>query len=232
MSRSSLVLLAIAFSVPSVGFAAGKKTYTLRYKFKPGDVIRYEVDHRADIQSTMEKTTQRAQTRSQSLKAWKVIDVLASGEMEMQNVVERVRMTNRLPDRAEQVFDSTKDETPPPGFADAAKAVGVPLSQFRIQPWGEVTDRTIKHHQPAADPHAPITVVLPQKPVAVGGSWDDEQEIKVQTEDGGTKEIQTRRHFTLKSVKSGVAVIEAKQQVLSTTTPSIDAQLAQRMLKG
>ncbi|MEM6329427.1 MAG: hypothetical protein AAF790_04170 [Planctomycetota bacterium] len=215
----------------------GPQAYTLRYKFETGDVIRYEVDHRASIRSTMEKTTQQAVTPSESVKAWKVIDVAETkacpeGEIEFQNVVERVKMTNRLPDRAEMVYDSEQEETPPPGFESAAEAVGVPLSAIRMTPWGEIIERTIKHHQPAADPSAPITVLLPKQPVAVGDSWDEPQDIKVNAADGKTKIIKTRRHFTLKSVKTGVAVIEAKQQVLSPTTAAIDGQLVQRMMKG
>lgn len=224
-------ILTLALSTVSAE-ADDSQTYSLRYKFKAGDIVRYEVDHQADIRSTMEKTSQRAQTRSESIKAWKVIDVLPSGEIEFQNVVERVKMTNRLPDRAEMVYDSQKDKTPPPGFEDAAKAVGVPLSQIRMTPWGEVVDRDIKHHQPAADPNAPITVLLPQERIAVGDSWNEAQNISVSTQEGGTKSIKTRRHFTLKSIKNGVAVIEATQQVLSPVDPSIEAQLAQRMMKG
>lgn len=227
-----LFLIALSASFAGAAAAEDAKTYKLRYKFQAGDVVRYEVDHRADIQSTMEKTSQRAQTRSESLKAWKVIDVLPSGDIEFQNVVERVKMTNRLPDRAEMVYDSEEDETPPPGFADAAKAVGVPLSQIRMTPWGKIVDREIKHRQPAADPNAPITVLLPEEPIAVGDAWDEPQEITVSTESGGTKPIKTRRHFTLESVKHGVAVIEATQQVLSPVTPAIEAQLAQRMMTG
>ncbi len=44
--------------------------------------------------------------------------------------------------------------------------------------------------------------------------------------------VKTRRHFTLKSVKNGVATIQATQQVLSPVDAPIEAQLAQRMMKG
>ncbi|MEM9187460.1 MAG: hypothetical protein AAGB00_13290 [Planctomycetota bacterium] len=229
---TALLVVFIAGGPVAGAKADAPDTYKLRYKFQAGDVLRYEVDHRADIRSTIEKTSQRAQTRSESVKAWKVIDVLPSGDIEFQNVVERVKMTNRLPDRAEMVFDSSKDKTPPPGFGDAAEAVGKPLSQVRMKPWGKVVAREVKHQQPAADPNAPITALLPEEPIVIGDTWDEPQEITVNTDAGGTKAIKTRRHFTLKSVKSGVAVIDVSQQVLSPVTPAIEAQLAQRMMKG
>ncbi|MEX2168744.1 MAG: hypothetical protein WD851_05515 [Pirellulales bacterium] len=206
--------------------------FTLRYKLKQGDVLRYSVEHQASVRSTIDGTTQQATTRSDSLKAWRVIDVMPSGEIEFMNIVERLRMTNQLPDRAEMIYDSEKDSTPPPGFEDAAKAVGVPLSIVRMTPWGDVLKREVKHHQPAADPDAPMATLLPEDPVAVGDTWDEPREVTVKLQDGNTKKIETRRHFKLKSVETGVAVIEATYQVLSPVSEQIEAQLAQRLLHG
>lgn len=226
----SLTPLLLALPCPALGDQQGK--HLLRYQLKAGEVLRYEVDQRSSVRNTMEGTTQEAQTATLSLKAWKVIDVMPSGEIEFINLVERVRMKNKLPDRAEMVYDSEKDETPPPGFEDAAKAVGVPLSSVRMSPRGEVVERDIKHHQPAADPHEQITLVLPEKPLAVGDSWTQPQEITVRLQEGGSKKITARRKHTLESVKSGVATIKSEFQVLSPTTPAIDGQLAHRLVKG
>jgi hypothetical protein len=52
-------------------------------------------------------------------------DVLPEGNIEFMSVVERVHMTNQLPDHKATEYDSTRDKIPPPGFEDAAKAVGV-----------------------------------------------------------------------------------------------------------
>ena len=113
-------------------------TYDLRYKLATGDVLRYDVTHRASIRSTIDQTTQAAQTKTDSVKLWKVTDVLPNGDIEFMNVVERVHMVNQLPDRDPTEYDSARDKTPPPGFEDAARAVGVPLSVVRITPRGKV----------------------------------------------------------------------------------------------
>ena len=235
--RNLFVLLLIAalpcpavWAAESVGQDTAK--YLLRYKFKAGEVLRYEVDQRTRVRNTMEGTTQEAQTKTVSLKAWKVIDVTPSGEIEFINLVEKVRMQNKLPDRAEMVYDSTEGKNPPPGFEDAAKAVGVPLSSIRMSPRGEVIERDIKHHQPASDPHEMIVLLLPAKPVAIGASWTQPQEITVKLQEGGVKTIKARRKMKLKSVANGVAVIETEFQVLSPTSPAIDGQLAHRIVKG
>ena len=71
-------------------------------------VLRYAIDHRASIRSTIDETTQEAQTKTDSVKAWKVTDVLPNGEIEFMNVVERVHMVNQLPDRAPAEYDSAQ----------------------------------------------------------------------------------------------------------------------------
>ncbi len=218
--------------VSLVSHSVADETYDLRYKFALGDVIRYEVSHKADIRSTIEGTTQSALTKSESIKVWKIQDVMDDGEIELLHMVESVRMTNKLPDRAEMVFDSRDDKTPPPGFEDAARAVGVPLSVVRMKPNGKLMARDIKHKQPAADTEAPIATLLPEKPVKVGDTWDEPRRVAVALKDGGQRNIEARRHFKLASVEDGIATIEVAYQVLQPVPPEIEAQLVQRLMKG
>lgn len=237
LPRTLLVLVAVVCTSlaraddAAIDSAAADKV-TLAYKFKTGDTLHYSIDHRASIRSTIEGTTQKALTRSESVKVWKVIDVMPDGEIEFMHMVDRVKMTNHLPDRAEMVYDSEKDTVPPPGFEDAAAAVGVPLSVIRMTPQGEVVDRDVKHHQPAADTEAPVTLLLPKDPVAVGDSWNEPRTVAVKTADGAKRDIQTRRHYVLQKVANGIASIEVSYQVLSPVDPAIEAQLVQRLMKG
>lgn len=225
-------LLAALLAAPlAQGDDSGEKV-SLQYKFKAGDTLRYLIDHRASVRSTIEGTSQKAITRSESVKVWKVIDVMPNGEIEFMHMVDRVKMTNRLPDKAEMVFDSESSETPPPGFEDAAAAVGVPLSVIRMTPRGELVDRKIKHRQPAADPEAPMALLLPEQPVGVGDTWNEPRTVAVQTADGAKRDIQTRRHYELTKVANGLASIEVTYQVLSPVDPAIEAQLVQRLMKG
>jgi hypothetical protein len=207
-------------------------TYDLRYKFATGDVLRYEVTHRASVRSTIDQTTQAAQTKTDSVKLWKVTDVLPNGDFEVMNVVESVHMVNQLPDKEPLEYDSRRDKTPPPGFEDAARAVGVPLSVIRITPTGKVVRRELKVRQQHLEADAAVVVRLPAKAVTVGESWDEPFDLKVSLENGGTKSIQTRRHHKLAAVTDGIATIEVKYQVLSPIDAHIEAQLVQRLMEG
>jgi len=228
--RLAALPLLLATALPCLAEEGDK--HLLRYRFQPGEVLRWEVDQRSSVRNQMEGASEEAQTKTVSLKAWRVIDVLPDGEIEFLSLVERVRMENKLPNRAEMVYDSAAGDEPPPGFEDAARAVGVPLSSIRMTPRGEVVDRDIKHHQPAADPHEQVVMLLPEGPIAVGDSWTQPAEIEVKVGDGGVKLIKARRKYTLQSVSAGVATIATEFQVLTPTTPAIDGQLAHRMVSG
>ncbi len=206
--------------------------YDLQYKLTTGTVLRYEIDHRAAIRSTIDETTQEAQTKTESVKSWKVTDVLPSGEIEFMNVVESVHMRNHLPDRAPSEYDSKTDKTPPPGYEDTARAIGVPLSVVRMTPRGKITSRNVKLQQPNADKDAQVVIRLPDGPVAVGATWDEPFDITVNIDDGGTKSIQTRRHYELLSVENGIAKIEVTYQVLSPIDSKVESQLVQKLMKG
>jgi hypothetical protein len=212
--------------------ASADATFDLRYKLSTGTVLRYDIDHRAAIRSTIDETTQVAQTKTESTKAWKVTDVLPTGEIEFMSVVERVHMMNHLPDRAPVEYDSEKDETPPPGYEDTARAINVPLSVIRMTDRGEIKSRNVKLQQPNADKDAQIVIRLPDKPVAIGATWDEPQDLVVSVEGGGTKSIQTRRHYELASVANGIASIDVTYQILSPIDAKIEAQLVQKLMKG
>jgi hypothetical protein len=204
----------------------------LSYKFHRGEVLRYAVRHAADIESTIEGTTQQAETVSESVKAWKVTDVLPNGEMEFVHVVENVKMTNRVPNRATAEYDSQRDKTPPPGFEQAARAVGVPLSVIRIKPTGEIVKRDVKHPQPEITDDMPITFKLPAGPVAVGDEWDESFDVAVDLQSGAKQQVRTRRLSTLESVQNGIATIAVEYQVLTPVSPFVESQLVERMSKG
>ncbi|MGL4512727.1 MAG: hypothetical protein ACRCT8_06510 [Lacipirellulaceae bacterium] len=230
--RSAAMAVVMILGAACPALAADGAKHLLRYKLRPGEVLRYEVDQRSSVRNTMEGTTQEAQTKTVSLKAWKVIDVMPNGEIEFINLVERVRMENKLPDRAAMVYDSTQKQPAPPGFEDAARAVGTPLSSVRMTPWGAVKSRKVKHHQPAADPHESIVVPLPKDAIAIGDVWTAPQKVTVNMPEGGPKSLEAQRKFTLASVENGIATIDADFQVLSPTTPAMDGQLAHRAAKG
>ena len=207
-------------------------TYDLQYKLSRGDVLRYEVAHHASISGTSDKNTQTAESKTDSIKAWKVTDVLPTGDIEFMNVCEQVHMMNQLPDLKATEYDSKKDKVAPPGFEEAAKAVGVPLSTMRITPHGKVLNRQVKVQNQGSSEDAPIVLRLPDEKVSIGDTWDEPFEVTVHVGKDATKSIKTRWHHKLLDVKDGIATIEVTYQVLSPTDAGVELELVQRMMTG
>jgi hypothetical protein len=236
------VLLAILLAQTSfatgadqaAGSASEGPKYTLRYKFKPGDVIRTQVWHQVSLETTISGTTQTADTMSGSVKVWRIQDIDPDGRVTLEHSVESVDMRQKLSDRQEVSYNSKTDKQPPPGYENVAKSVGVPLTVFIIDSSGNLLKRMDKRGSPPADAqNSQVAVPLPERPVACGESWNVPQDVTITLEDGETKSIKTRQHYTLDSVAKGVASISVVTQILTpVNNPKIQSQLVQRMTQG
>lgn len=218
---------------PASNAANGEAKRLLRYRFKPGETLRWEVEHRAQIRTTIQGTTQTAETVSTSVKVWKVDSVDADGQAKFTYSVESVDMRQKYDGRQELHYNSDVDKEPPPGFGDAAKAVGVPLATVTLDALGKTLHREeiLQQPTPASDM---LTPPLPSDAVAIGESWTIPADIKVSLRSGEVKKIKARQHYALESVEGDVATIRFETQILSPVrdNPEIEAQIAQSKSVG
>lgn len=207
------------------------KEYVLRYKFAPGELVRSEVVHRATVQTTIQGNSQTAETRSKSVKCWKIDSVADDGAITFIHSVESVDMWQKTQGRSEIRYNSETDKQPPPGYEATAESVGVPLTKVTMNDRGKVLKRTEQHAQPTSLKR--IAIPLPSHPVAVGDSWTSPMDIDVTLKDGSTKKVKTREKFTLEKVSNEVATIALDTQILTPIhDPTIEAQLIQRVSSG
>ena len=230
--RRSFLLLAIIYALSSATSHAADAKHLLRYKFEMGEVLRYRVEHRAHVNTRIDETSQEVESTTESVKAWKVTDVLPGGEIEFIHMVESARMTNRRPQHDVAEFDSRDEGEPPPFFAAAARSIGVPLTLIRMTPTGEIVRREEKHPQPKVTEDMPITMRLPDKAVAVGAKWSQSYDVSAQRKSGAQIKIKTRRLCKLESVKAGIAVISVDYQILTPVDPYVKSQLVERLTAG
>ncbi len=207
------------------------RQFDLRYKFSPGEIIRTEIVHRAAVQTTIDGTTQKAETQSKSIKTWRVGEVTPQAVTFM-HMVESIDMWQRAQGRKEVRYNSRTDSEAPPGYEEVAKAVGVPLTVVTMDDRGKIIKRQEKRAQPTSM-STQMTMPLPDHPIGIGDTWTSPLEVEVVLKDGGTKKIQTRQKFTLEKVVDGVATIDVDSQILTPVSdPAIEAQLIQRLSSG
>ncbi|MBU4273005.1 MAG: hypothetical protein KKA28_14185 [Planctomycetes bacterium] len=217
-----------------------EKKYTLRYQYKPGETIRWRVEHRSKVRATVSGSTQTTETLSISMKAWRVSEVRPDGAATFEHRVEWVDMRQNLTGRSEVRYDSRTDEKPPAGFESAAKSVDVPLSVITMDVRGNIIGRRDIKPRPsvAPDKQTPdhdgwITIPLPEKPAPVGHTWTIPQNIDIPLPSGGVKRIKAVQKFTLEEVKTSVAVIRVSTDILTPISdPAIESQLIQRESAG
>jgi hypothetical protein len=233
--RFSLLTAAFLSFVFCISFLrAEEEKYTLRYQFHPGETLRWNVEQRTQMRTSVSKSVQDAETASFSMKTWRVKEVQSDGTAVFEHMVDWIDMRQRLSGKQEIRYDSRTDKVAPPGFQDVASAVGVPLSTITLNQHGKIVKRE-KHAVKGSSSQegGEITVPLPDEPIAVGYVWTQPCDIDVPLPTGGVKKIKVVQQFKLESVKTGVAMIETSTQILTPMTdPAIEAQVVQREGKG
>ncbi|HUY34906.1 MAG TPA: hypothetical protein VMV69_19320 [Pirellulales bacterium] len=214
---------------------SGSEKHLLQYHFKKGETVRWEVEHRAQVRTTVQGVTQAADTFSNSIKVWKVIDVTDDGRAKFVYSVERVDMRHHFEGKQDVHYNSLTDLVPPPGFEDVAKSVGVELSVMTLDRTGNVVEREERRPDKAgtAPPREMITPPLPPQAVATGARWQITSDIKITLQDGEVKRIAARQKFALVEVANGLATIQIETVILTPVRdPAIEAQLVQSKSNG
>jgi hypothetical protein len=207
--------------------------YLLRYKFHPGDALRWTVVHRCRIRTSVSTSTQTAETTTTSIKVWRVHEVKADGTIVFDHMVESVDMRHQLSGRDEVHYNSRTDVCVPHGFEDVARAVGVPLAVVTIDDQGKVLQRKQGFVKAAVAGQGEITIQLPEQAVAVGSRWSSENNFDLPLSDGSVRRIHAMRSFKLESVKTGVATISMSTQIMTPILdPAVEAQVLQYETSG
>jgi hypothetical protein len=232
MRRSFMLMatLACTFAYTPVSFAADE--VQLAYKLKAGDVLRSKVTHQVTVDTKVKGVAQLVNTKSVSCKTWKVEKIDAQGNATFVHLVEWVDLWNQVSDRPETKYDSRVDDKAPPGFENVSLSIGEPLATITINRAGRVVNR--KDVRPQFNPGiGDLTVPLPEKPIAIGGKWHVDEEVKLSDEQKRVKTVQVRHQYVLEKFENGVATIGVRTVSLTPIDdPRFQAQLVQRMQSG
>ena len=201
---------------------------TLRYRFQPGETLRWEVVHRSKTDTTISRKEQTAETYSKSTKVWRVLDVASDGTATFEHSVENVEMRQKMDGKQEVCYNSRTDKEVPMGYQHVAESIGIPLSVVTMDNRGNVRHRERRKVKAARREEGEMTIRLPEEPVPVGHTWLFPEEVTVKLATGGVKKIKVRHTYTLQGVKTGVATIEVATQIL---TPVHDPQVESQLLK-
>jgi hypothetical protein len=211
---------------------ATEETHFLRYKFAPGEKVCWKVKHLSTTEATIQGVTETTRARTLSTKVWEVKEVDAEGNVTLVHSVSDIDMWQKISDQPEVRYNSQTDKTAPPPYLHVAKLVNTPIATVKMTPAGKILSRDGAPAQVNLG-LGEIAIPLPFEPVKIGQHWQTSSEIPVRRQDGTKKRIKTRIVYSLKSVKTGIATIEVKTEVVTPVNdPQIQAQLVQQITDG
>lgn len=232
-----LILCSLVAIAEESAPAAETQKYTLRYRFAPDEVLRYEIgnDRTIDIQASgVKETVQHGET---SVKRFLVKGIDASGVADLEVMIERVRLSAQG-QGANITWDSDDQAPPPAEFRGLKGTIGHPLGTVSISPLGKIVDAQQQGAGSAAaqvkEGQLDMLPLLPEAPVAIGESWKQEFSLDVVIETPPYKRpVTIQRKFTLLSVEDGVATVDERTFVLTgPLDPKEEVQLLQRTPSG
>lgn len=209
------------------------ETFLLRYRFEPGETLRYEMVNQLMQQGVVGAVSKIDTTKIQQKRIFTIGEVDENGNADASMQFEHVRMEIQSNDQEPEIFDSTMPpEKVSKKFQGTARqlsgaapkytllAEGTPVSEDGIQ---EITEGG----------QASFMIPLPDHEISVGESWKVNMIINVRIGEGVKRDITLLRTYQLKSVDDGIATIGFSTSVISPVkVPAVKAQLLQATPQG
>ncbi len=213
--------------------AVNKQKYLLQYKFKAGDVIRWNVEHTTSTKTQMAGESEETSSRTQTTKKWKVLSAESQGAFQFEHMIESLMLWQKIGEEAPIVYDSQQPEKgTPPEFQEIKKSVGSVVSTITARPDGQIINRKSEFSK-ARLGVGEILVPLPEKPVAIGHQWAVPTQLQVEDENGLVQSLTARVLHELEKVVEGKAYISIRTEILTPVeSDKIRSQIMQQMSSG
>lgn len=240
--------------------AAGSEepTYTLRYQFADGQVLRYESRQTGSHYYNLGGNERTDKYSALQRRVFTISDVAEDGTARASMQYEFVRMSRQLGDAEPNVFDTrdTEAEVPPAFRAAAAELRGsapvyvIAVGGLPTDDEGVVLSLNTEAAQESAGRDeviqasaesetqsdvgdAAFMLPLPKEPLAVGDTWKTYRTVKVRATAEYEREIRLLQTYKLQKVEGDIATITFSTSISSPVRSHlIKAQLLQSKPSG
>jgi hypothetical protein len=221
--------------------SATTPTWKLQYQFRQGEFFHFQAKSESTMRVSARGVSQTLREKRETYKHFRVVAVDKDGSAVLEPVIDRAIMQARSDNDEAILWDSRSKATVPMRFQPVAESVGKPKVRVRYKSNGEVEEvLPVGGKKEDLNPDTSsygFLVRLPDEPVAIGESWNDDFVVKVSPEPDLSRklrmDVEIRRIYTLKKVANGVATIAFHTSVKKPIRePIIKAQLISRSLTG
>jgi hypothetical protein len=212
--------------------AISGQQYELRYKMRPGEVLRWKVEQMASTETRVAGHEEKSSLRSRSGYIWTVQDVDSLGNMTFENKLDSASEWQKIGDEDPVSWDSAEQGEVPDLFLATAEKIGKPIATITLNPRGEIVNRVdlIKSVEIGV---GPIAIPLPERKVAIDAQWEIAEDLQARRKDTSIKTLKTRVLYTLRDVDNGIATISFRREILTPVDDAwIQMQLQQKMNQG
>ncbi len=95
--------------------------YLLQYKYRPGEVIVYEIEHLVTIDTTISGNNQQTKLRTRSTRSIHIQDLTENGNFRFGHVIDHVDMWSEVAGRESIRYNSSEPGDPPPEYQYVAE---------------------------------------------------------------------------------------------------------------
>lgn len=232
MSRLASLSLIVLFAMP-VAAAEDHPTYRLRYQFRPGERLEYEVTHVAKTKTRIRGAEEVSRVHTKSRRHWEIDSVDDEGQIVFHHGLDSVELTQQAGEAEEVRWSSDSGQDPPALFRVVAEQIGGRLATVTIDERGQEIRRELHAGSPSDLGMGSLSIAFPEEAIPVGHSWSIPAETKVRTENNEVKTIKIRQLFSLDRVKTGVATLSVRSEALTPIREeSVRAQVIQQLSNG
>ncbi len=240
-------MIAAAETAEKTGEAKQPNTWSLAFKFTANQTVHYHDQLHSTIHLQKGDKTVRILNNRESRNHYRVLSVDEQGRGLIETVTDHVKIHAKNGDEPAIRIDSSNSlDTCPANFRPLLASVGRPIARSRCATSGELV-RVISVSKSWLNAHPGnsnqslakslqkqgFLVPLPDKPVAIGDTWDEPLEANAADDVGKRYKISLKKIYSLKQVKNGLATIGWKTVRLTPITdPRLLAQLVQLLSTG
>lgn len=214
---------------------ASNDKYSLRYRFRKGDVIRYETTRVGELRIAVGQQSKSDISRVKQIRRFDVTEVDDSGAADLLMRFEFVEMSMQTNDGEPIVFRSDMaPEEVPPCFARMASKLTDAAPHFTVLPTGAPLNAARELIRPEKEQQETrLMLPLPAEPVVVGEAWKYYNTVKVRISKDVNRGIRLLTSCRLKSVEDGIAKISFQTSSIShVKDPAVKALLIEAFPKG
>lgn len=212
----------------------GDQKVLLTYKFKKGDVIRLQHDHRTVVETRFAQDSDKTSTRARPDYQWTVKNIDSLGNIRFDIEMQRIKILEQQGEDEPVFYDSDKHKKAPDTCLPYQERIGRVCSTYTISPDGRVVASKSHYRQVKLGGvgNNPV-IAFPKKPIAIGHKWDVSSDVRAKDEYGSMQQVKLRIRYVLEKIVDGKAHITFTTDNLTPQIgETVRAQIVTHLTRG